>query len=243
VSPDISLICTVYNEEDSIRELLQSVLEQNRKPEEAVFVDGGSTDNTQNILEEYSEEHDLIRFEVEDGANISEGRNRAIELAENDHIVGTDGGCILKENWCREMEKAFEDGNNALTGLFEPIAGNTFETVQGELRAGHFKPENVSEGQPPSARSIGFTKQVWRDSESSQKTSTPERTPNSAAKSKKQATTGMSSKERWCSGTCDLAGRTTGTSSNATERETPEPEDSWTTPPKSSVSQSSSGEQ
>ncbi|MBY6294538.1 glycosyltransferase [Nanohaloarchaea archaeon H01] len=160
---EISLICTVYNEGESIRDLLDSIVEQTRIPDEAVFVDAGSEDQTQEIIEEYQEEHDWIRLIIDEGCNIAEGRNTAVENAENDYIVGTDGGCIVDEKWCEAMEKAFEEGYEALSGLFQPRHENIFEYVQGQLRAHYVRPENVPNNWPPSSRSIGFTRQVWEE--------------------------------------------------------------------------------
>ncbi|RLG16029.1 glycosyltransferase, partial [Nanoarchaeota archaeon] len=42
----VSLICTVLNEEDTIEDLLKSIIKQTRRPDEFVIVDGGSKDKT-----------------------------------------------------------------------------------------------------------------------------------------------------------------------------------------------------
>jgi len=73
-----TLICTVYNEGESVRELLDSIVNQSVTPEEAIFVDGGSSDNTQDIISEYADKHNWLNLVVEDGANIAEGRNIAV---------------------------------------------------------------------------------------------------------------------------------------------------------------------
>ena len=160
---EVSLICTVYNEGESLRQLIESILEQDRRPDEAVFVDGGSTDQTTEILQEYTDRHDFMQFEVEDGANIAEGRNTAIEAAENDYIVGTDGGCVLDPGWCAAMEQVFKQGNKALSGLWRPSSTNLFEFVQGEIRGRYVREGDVPDNWAPSSRSIGFTRQVWKD--------------------------------------------------------------------------------
>ena len=68
---EATLICTVYNEGESIRELLDSIVGQSLTPSEAVFADGGSTDRTRDIIEEYSENHEWLKLVVEEGANIA----------------------------------------------------------------------------------------------------------------------------------------------------------------------------
>ena len=49
----VSVIATVLNEGPSIRVLLDSVLNQTRAPDEVIIVDGGSTDDTVQIIESY----------------------------------------------------------------------------------------------------------------------------------------------------------------------------------------------
>lgn len=160
---EISLICTVYNEGESIRDLLDSIVNQTRTPDEAVFVDADSTDNTKDIVKEYQEDHDWIRLIVDEGCNIAEGRNTAVESAEHDYIVGTDGGCIVDEEWCEAMEEAFQEGYEALSGLWKPYSKNLFELVQGEIRGHYIESGNIPENWAPSSRSIGFTRQAWRE--------------------------------------------------------------------------------
>ncbi|MCX7671294.1 MAG: glycosyltransferase, partial [Anaerolineae bacterium] len=76
----VSVICTVLNEGDAIRRLLDSLLAQTRPPDEVVIVDGGSRDQTVAILREYADRLPL-QVLVEPGANISRGRNVAIAAA------------------------------------------------------------------------------------------------------------------------------------------------------------------
>ncbi|MFB6181079.1 MAG: glycosyltransferase [Candidatus Nanohalobium sp.] len=158
-----SLICTVYNEGDSMEELLDSIVEQTVTPAEAVFVDGGSTDGTQGVIRKYAEEHDWIHLIVEEGCNIAEGRNIAVENAENDYIVSTDGGCVLDEKWYEEMCKAFEESEYVI-GMFRYRADNLFEKVQGEIICSAHTVEELRKGnRGPSSRSVGFSRQAWKD--------------------------------------------------------------------------------
>ena len=49
----VSVIVPVRDEEDSIRTLLDGLLNQSRKPDEIVITDGGSTDSTTDIISGY----------------------------------------------------------------------------------------------------------------------------------------------------------------------------------------------
>ncbi|HNS40931.1 MAG TPA: glycosyltransferase, partial [Promineifilum sp.] len=85
----VTIIATVKNEGEALRPLLDSIIDQTRHPDEVVICDGGSTDDTLAILDEYSQWLPL-RVIVEPGSNISRGRNAAIAAATGDVIAGTD---------------------------------------------------------------------------------------------------------------------------------------------------------
>lgn len=159
-----TLISTVYNEEDTIRELLDSMRDQTREPDEIVIVDGGSDDGTFEILQEYEEEMDNLRAIQKPGCNIAEGRNIAIKNASNDYIVGTDGGCVLDHGWFEHMVAEFEAGAEYVIGMFRPIYNNLFEKVQGMIVCSAHTIEELRKGnRGPSSRSVGFSRQVWED--------------------------------------------------------------------------------
>ena len=161
--PDATLICTVYNEAGTIEELLESMQEQSVEPAEIVIVDGGSSDGTYDILQDYEAEMDTLRVIQDDGCNIAEGRNIAIKHASHEYIVGTDGGCVLDEHWYNEMTAAFEDGDYVI-GMFEPLYDTIFEKVQGKIVCSPHTVEELKKGnRGPSSRSVGFSKQAWQD--------------------------------------------------------------------------------
>ena len=76
----VSVIVTVKNEAASITGLLESLKDQSRQPDEIIISDGGSTDETVAIVESYKNQLPLEILALP-GANISQGRNRAIDEA------------------------------------------------------------------------------------------------------------------------------------------------------------------
>ena len=80
----ISLITICWNSERTLSRSLKSVMEQSRRPDEYVFVDGGSTDRTLEILEEFKAkaEHSNMAVRIlqqvrhEDAAGIPDAWNQ-----------------------------------------------------------------------------------------------------------------------------------------------------------------------
>ena len=158
---NVSVIATVKNEGEALRPLLDSLLDQTRPPDEVVICDGGSTDDTVAILEEYQAWLPL-KIVVAEGANISQGRNIAISAAAGPLIAATDAGVVLTPVWLEKLVAPLErDAQTAVvSGWFEPDPYTDFEVVMGAT----VLPE-LSDIQPesflPSSRSVAFRKSAW----------------------------------------------------------------------------------
>nr|MBA3530913.1 glycosyltransferase [Ardenticatenales bacterium] len=157
----VSLILTLLNERESVPHLLDSLRLQSRPPDEIVIVDGGSTDGTLEVLRQYAERLPL-RVLVEPGANISRGRNLAIEQAAHDLIAVTDAGVRLEPTWLEQLVAPFESATppDIVSGFFLPDAQSLFEhalamttlPARAEMGAGRFL---------ASSRSVAFTRTSW----------------------------------------------------------------------------------
>ncbi len=156
----VSVISTVLNEGEAIRPLLDSLIQQTQMPDEVVICDGGSTDNTLEILTEYKKWLPM-KILVVPGCNISQGRNRAIDLAEGPIIAATDSGVVLSPCWLEDITRPFTE-NNAIvvSGWFEPDPYTDFEVVMGSTVLPERK-DIDSEKFLPSSRSVAFLKTAW----------------------------------------------------------------------------------
>ncbi len=172
--PRVSVICTVLNEGDSIRRLLDSLVAQTRPADEIVIVDGGSRDNTVAVIREYADRLPL-RVLVEPGANISRGRNVAIAAAQGEIIASTDAGVWLEPQWLEQLvgsadqrisgsanqkTSPFADPLFAVAGFFVPDPHTTFEIAMGATVLPAVEDINPQRFLP-SSRSVAFTKAAW----------------------------------------------------------------------------------
>lgn len=161
---NVSVICTVLNEGPAIQKLLDSLAGQTRPADEIIFVDGGSTDETVAILQAFAAKRHLpLRVMVEPGANISRGRNLAIEAAAGPIIASTDAGVRLDPCWLEELLKPFQANPQTVvvSGFFVPDPQTAFEVAMGATVLPALADINPATFLP-SSRSIAFLKSSWQ---------------------------------------------------------------------------------
>lgn len=101
--PPISILIAAYNEEQSIRETLQSLSLQDYPGDfEAIVIDDGSTDGTANIVEELN--YPWLRL-LRQKTNLAKAAalNRGLAAARHDLIVTLDGDSYLLKNALRNL--------------------------------------------------------------------------------------------------------------------------------------------
>ena len=88
----LSIIIPVYNAEKYLKKCLESVFQQNLKPEdfEVICINDGSTDKTQQILEEFQKKYANIILENQENFGEAISRNKAIFLSKGEYITFLD---------------------------------------------------------------------------------------------------------------------------------------------------------
>lgn len=125
----ISLVIPVYNEAATIPSLLQSIAEQTHQPDEIVFVDGGSTDNTVSLLRSAIAQNPRIRVVEAGRATPGKGRNLGIAAASYEWIALTDAGICLEPTWLEQLVQTVAQNPQVTVvyGNYEPITNSYFE--------------------------------------------------------------------------------------------------------------------
>jgi glycosyltransferase involved in cell wall biosynthesis len=118
MTPKISVVVTVYNEEENIRPLVQQITEALKDFQyEIVYVDDGSTDNT--VAELKSLGHDrlkIVEFKKNYGQSLA--LMAGIDQAEGDYIATMDGDLQNDPSDIPAMLKLAEEGD------WDMVAGN-----------------------------------------------------------------------------------------------------------------------
>lgn len=168
---------TVKNEADSLPRLFESLALQTKLPDEIIVADGGSTDDTVDLLRQAAPRYQLRVLECRD-ANISQGRNAAIRDTDAEVIASIDAGVRLDPHWFENISAPLlgeptlpitaeagslavkADRVSVVSGFFLPDPHGAFETALAaatlpELR--DIQPDTFL----PSSRSIAFRRTAW----------------------------------------------------------------------------------
>jgi glycosyltransferase involved in cell wall biosynthesis len=92
--PQVSVIITAYNAEKYISESIQSVIDQKYLNVKIIVVDDGSTDKTENIIKQFSEE---IAYYYQEHSGIATGWNNGVKKASGKYISFIDADDTWKE--------------------------------------------------------------------------------------------------------------------------------------------------
>lgn len=98
-----SAIVPCFNAENSIRTCINSILAQTYKNFEIIIIDDGSTDNTPQILDDYSAKYSCIKVYHFPNAGVSYSRRRGITLATGDYLIFIDSDDTINQNLLQEL--------------------------------------------------------------------------------------------------------------------------------------------
>ncbi len=160
---NISVIIPVRNEEKTIGPLLDSLLDQTLAPAEIVITDGGSTDATAEIVNDYLERGAQIQLIRELAALPGRGRNLAAAAAANEWIAFIDAGTRPESTWLEFLAEplTFSTDADVVYGTYEPVADTLFKEC---AAIAYVPPPAVVDGEVMRTRSIVsalMRKSVW----------------------------------------------------------------------------------
>jgi glycosyltransferase involved in cell wall biosynthesis len=162
----VSVIIPTYNSEKFIKRAVDSVINQTLGFDniELIIVDDNSNDRTQDILKEFSKEHENIRttFLKENTGSPSKPRNIGIMNSTSDHIMFLDQDDAYYPETCEKMysEAILHDADLVIC---RPLIYHNFETKKGISFLDDYANKIIinSIQEFPGLMRYGFTTLIW----------------------------------------------------------------------------------
>lgn len=108
--PKISIITVAYNAAATIRQTIESVLNQSYAPLEYLIIDGGSTDGTLEIIRAYADRIDVVVSEPDRG--IYDAMNKGLARAGGDYVYFLNADdCLIHPGILREVMACCPDAD------------------------------------------------------------------------------------------------------------------------------------
>lgn len=130
----VSVVMPIRNEGGFIRESLKTVIDQDypRELMEILVIDGMSTDNTRQVVNEVSQQYPHVRLLDNPGKIVPIGLNIALQQAKGEIIVRVDGHCEIRPDYVRRcVEYLTREDVDGVGGPMETIG----ETVSAQAIA------------------------------------------------------------------------------------------------------------
>jgi glycosyltransferase involved in cell wall biosynthesis len=102
-----SVVIPVYNEEKYIKNALNSLVDQSKKPDEVIVVDNNCTDKTIKIAQAFKKKLPL-KIIKEKKQGIAYSRNAGFNKAKGDLLVKFDADSILPKDWLKKAVYIFK---------------------------------------------------------------------------------------------------------------------------------------
>lgn len=139
----LSIIVPVYNTEKHLKKCFDSIINQNNSEIEVVVVNDGSTDNSETIINKYTNKYkDVFKYYKKDNTGVADTRNFGIEKATGEYIMFLDSDDYIDKKLYDNIKKYIDENVELIKykmqrvdendKILEIVSGATFNEVTGE---------------------------------------------------------------------------------------------------------------
>jgi cellulose synthase/poly-beta-1,6-N-acetylglucosamine synthase-like glycosyltransferase len=133
----VSVVVTVLRD-PRVARAIESLLAQERRPDEILIDDGGGPGKVREIAEYYARQHPSVRY-LDAPGNIPESRNAALRSATGEFIAFLDADEVAPPGWLRSLTAPFSDPRVGFTGGPTPGMPGTARTIGARYYDGYLR--------------------------------------------------------------------------------------------------------
>ena len=155
----ITIITVSYNSDKTIERTIKSILEQSYDDIEYIIIDGGSTDDTLNIIKKYNDIINFVLSEPDEGLYYA--MNKGIKLATGDVIGILNSDDFFKYNYVlQKIANQFEiKKSDMVYGNIDYV--NNENKIVRYWKSSDFKKNSFSKGWHPPHPSLFIKKKIY----------------------------------------------------------------------------------
>lgn len=133
--PKFSIITINYNNAEGLRKTMQSIITQSYSNFEYIVIDGGSKDNSKDILQEFDDkinnkDKQLMSWMSEPDNGIYHAMNKGIKIAKGEFLLFINSGDILVNDSVLSLtNKLIADDTDICSGILIIDSGKQIETI------------------------------------------------------------------------------------------------------------------
>jgi glycosyltransferase involved in cell wall biosynthesis len=115
----ISIVIPVFNAEQFLKPCIDSLINQSLKEIELIFVNDGSIDSSQKIIESYGAKDARIKLVNQENKGVSAARNAGIAIANGSYLAFVDGDDFIEPYFLEQLySTAIQYGAQIITSNF-----------------------------------------------------------------------------------------------------------------------------
>ena len=144
----ISIITASYNSAKTIKDTIESIINQTHQDVEYIIIDGGSTDGTVEIVKAYQEKFP-IKLISEPDNGLYDAMNKGIKIATGEVVGILNSDDFYKNNSVLEKVAQAFDNDQELDGCYadlEFVAQNDVKKIVRVWRAGDYEEKKLDNG-------------------------------------------------------------------------------------------------
>ncbi len=115
-NPLVTIVLPCYNAEETLRDVLQSIVTQEYSPFEVIAVDDGSNDHTKKIIQEFP----TVKLIVQKNSGSSAARNAGIRAGKGEIVIVQDADAKVFPGWIARHVAVQCDGHSLVGGSVVP---------------------------------------------------------------------------------------------------------------------------
>ncbi|NQJ21707.1 glycosyltransferase family 2 protein [Streptococcus suis] len=130
----ISLIGPIYNVDKYLEECLTSLKNQSYQRLEILLIDDGSTDNSKNICQTFTDADNRFRYIYQENQGVSAVRNQGMNQIQGKYFCFVDSDDVLSEQFVEKLHRTAQEFSDQV------VVGNYYKYLEKEQ---HFLYHNV----------------------------------------------------------------------------------------------------